>query len=1207
MSDVETLPERPQEADESTNDLADPLAKVSIADEDKTSEATTDPESNEFQPPLRPAVVYTRPQMLFLYRSPLVHVPQGMPVLKDWFGEPNLQSLAKDADTSVASGTNRDRRFRRDPDDTDALPRPQFRSTLSQPSQMGNFKHQSLRTGDRDRDREADKERDKEGLRSLSDKFDRDRLAHPSNSTLVRNRERDSAPHLAAGSSSRTTATIQATNGTSRRSDAREATRRRVGEASDDWRRGSDPVRGAKDDRSDVSRRDRDDRERPRSRVRDSSRSRRDTSTVRRERDRDERDKDRRSERDSRKDRDDRDVDDDSRRWRDDGKRDERLAARRDRERDRDKDRTRDTEWDSHDRSYDRFRGDRWTPADDKDSRSKRGSGRERRDEKDDRRDREREREREKEKEPAWMETYVPTSSSAGILGSKSTDGELDSIQAWKKEQKEKEQKEKGPEANSSRLQPTPAEDKASAAASAPPDGHLDEIQLFKLMIKKEEEKRKAGDSPVPGSASEPGPKASTPTNGFASPPQGAPPPQSIGKDLATVLAEQSLSTATSRRGDSPATASDGPRSLLSIIASGSTESASGMLKPRVPSEIPQSIENSGKSMLDSALSNSPASPQFNPPVGSRLLAFGSRGSLAASQSHAPNHAAQSPALSNGSALSASGLSQGAGMPGPSAEHPRIGSDTELNYHRGASHLDSLQAQQTFSPFDDLSRPFGSSADQARADVPFGQTVDPFRRSSVVLDRGQFGQGPELMSAYSDLSGRTTPLTQSSHGLGSSSSLFEQSQSFNGPGGLNHAAAKGSRFAKFFDSKARESQLAGPGKVLPHGAGLPIDHPMQRHEQSAMLGGGSESRTMDDIFAMLNNSTQGQRVNPAGHINHLQPTGSSVHNQNQMGLHSLQQQQQHQLRQQQQQQNLLSSRLDSLPDHRLDDRNFVPDGMVPGLRTAPPPRGREPANALYADQLDEPLQVNYQRLPQQRSLDPLFNGSGHSGFPHPVARNGPLPLQQPHFRGGPSPIASQSPLHMPGPQRIPPGLAHLGGRPPHDTSQFLPGSASLGSGGPGSGLQSNPSPQAYNHLSTSSNGLNFGNGPQMRGMQQSGPPQLQNHLAAQSVLAGLGHPNNLELRGGSNQSHLAQLGNPSGLRPGFPNAAPQQSMTSHLQAQQLASLRQQQQQQQQQQMPPQMLSHMLPPHLQQQGMPGPNASPAASDLMALLMGGPRRD
>lgn len=50
--------------------------------------------------------------------------------------------------------------------------RPPFRSTMTQPSQMGNFKHQSIRGNDRDRDREGDKDRE----RDIRDKEGQERL-----------------------------------------------------------------------------------------------------------------------------------------------------------------------------------------------------------------------------------------------------------------------------------------------------------------------------------------------------------------------------------------------------------------------------------------------------------------------------------------------------------------------------------------------------------------------------------------------------------------------------------------------------------------------------------------------------------------------------------------------------------------------------------------------------------------------------------------------------------------------------------------------------------------------------------------------------------------------------------------------------------------------------------------------------------------------
>lgn len=254
--------------------------------------------------------------------------------------------------------------------------------------------------------------------------------------------------------------------------------------------------------------------------MRDSSRPRRERSTSgreREERDR-ERDRDRRGDRERddyrrdredfrrerddylRRDRDlDKDVDvDDPRRWRDDGKRDERVAARREREhRDRIRDRPpREDGWEER-------HGGRWTVVEDRDSRNKRSSGRDRRSgilddgkEKDDRkeRDRDREREKEKEKEPAWMDTYIPTSTGAGILGGKGGEGELDGIQAFKKGMKAKEQKDLS---SDEALEPSNIDGSngsstagiiSSSALSS--DKPLDEIQLFKLMMKKEQEQK---------------------------------------------------------------------------------------------------------------------------------------------------------------------------------------------------------------------------------------------------------------------------------------------------------------------------------------------------------------------------------------------------------------------------------------------------------------------------------------------------------------------------------------------------------------------------------------------------------------------------------------------------------------------------------------------------------------------------------------------
>ncbi|KZV87094.1 hypothetical protein EXIGLDRAFT_211051 [Exidia glandulosa HHB12029] len=179
--------------------------------------------------------VYSRKDLLDLSNSPLVKTPDGMPSLKEWYGdyyEPSSTPAKKDAD--AASGRERTR-FRHTEEAGDSNGRPTFKAAFSQSTQMGNFKHQSLR----DRD---PSDRDRDGLRSLSDKYDRDRLSAAATSPLSSTRpgrERDTAPHLAAGTSQRAASGGQASaTTTTRKGDVKEGPKRK-GETSDDWRRGS--------------------------------------------------------------------------------------------------------------------------------------------------------------------------------------------------------------------------------------------------------------------------------------------------------------------------------------------------------------------------------------------------------------------------------------------------------------------------------------------------------------------------------------------------------------------------------------------------------------------------------------------------------------------------------------------------------------------------------------------------------------------------------------------------------------------------------------------------------------------------------------------------------------------------------------------------------------------------------------------------------
>lgn len=79
----------------------------------------------------------------------------------------------------------------------------------------------------------------------LSDKFDREKrgVGLPSHSTLLRNREKDSAPHLASGvyPSIPASDTHIELSHTERDSQQRTGLKKRNGET-DDWRRGACPI-----------------------------------------------------------------------------------------------------------------------------------------------------------------------------------------------------------------------------------------------------------------------------------------------------------------------------------------------------------------------------------------------------------------------------------------------------------------------------------------------------------------------------------------------------------------------------------------------------------------------------------------------------------------------------------------------------------------------------------------------------------------------------------------------------------------------------------------------------------------------------------------------------------------------------------------------------------------------------------------------------
>jgi zinc finger CCCH domain-containing protein 13 len=271
-----------------------------------------------------------------------------------------------------------------------------------------------------------------------------------------------------------------------------------------------------------------------------------------------------------------------------------------------------------------------------------------------------------------------------------------------------------------------------------------------------------------------------------------------------------------------------------------------------------------------------------------------------------------------------------------------------------------------------------------------------------------------------------------------------------------------------------------------------------------------------------------------------------------------------------------NGRLDALYDSRFEDKSFVPDGMVPGLRTAPPTRSRDMGNGYISDHLEEQIPFNVNRPPPQHRNGDMFNNSGPQLYPHQQGFVRNAPLQQP-YRGNPSPIASQNPLQSLSQQRLPPGLANLGGRPPHDSTQFFGNTMTLPSGPQGNVLNNGLAQPVFPNYQTGG----FPSGPQMR--PSSNPHHMQG-IAGHNPLVGL---NNVDVRGPSQAQLL-------GLR-GYGS---QQLAHAQLQAQQLG-LRQQQHL-----IPPHIVPHALPPHEVSRGH-----DQSAHDLMALLMGnnGPHRE
>jgi hypothetical protein len=240
----------------------------------------------------------------------------------------------------------------------------------------------------------------------------------------------------------------------------------------------------------------------------------------------------------------------------------------------------------------------------------------------------------------------------------------------------------------------------------------------------------------------------------------------------------------------------------------------------------------------------SPIPSQFNPPPGSRLLAFGSRTpSAAAATSISPDHP---PAFT----ISTSTLDAP-----PPLQHPVNGAHRLADMDASNPESTARSSVATGLPppgFSNLINPTRLTGFLSEGSAHAQSEI--FRRHSLVSlgDRVTYGATSDL-GAYSEI-GSTNPLGPQSNTPNSQSPSFDSGGRERGHGGSPFPQQKGSRFAKFFESREPAVPPTEDLSSLAHS-------PLSYQRQQGVVGGesyplGVENRTMEDIFAMLQNSTQ---------------------------------------------------------------------------------------------------------------------------------------------------------------------------------------------------------------------------------------------------------------------------------------------------------------------------------------------------------------
>jgi hypothetical protein len=250
------------------------------------------------------------------------------------------------------------------------------------------------------------------------------------------------------------------------------------------------------------------------------------------------------------------------------------------------------------------------------------------------------------------------------------------------------------------------------------------------------------------------------------------------------------------------------------------------------PRKIP---DLSSEKFSGAEFSPTPASitPQFNPPPGSRLLAFGTRTPSAISTICTKPETSLIMTTHDANGLHSQTSARQATNLSTNDQRGSMHSEelpTEPAFNQGHSHAEFTHTQEGVYPF----------VNHSHTSLENSQRMGPFTRHSDSLHQ------PIESTLYSGLGDPSIP---------TGSSLSQTVDLINDAGAISHSTGKGSRFARFFGGKTREGPTPTPIVVRPSD----IDQKQGSNDFDRLIGKVNGDRAIDDIFTMLNSSSQVSR------------------------------------------------------------------------------------------------------------------------------------------------------------------------------------------------------------------------------------------------------------------------------------------------------------------------------------------------------------